>query len=311
MRLQFLENELVGMIQGNLSIPEYFVKVKTLCSEVLELDSEDPISDARLHRYIIHGLRKEFMPFISSVQGWADKPSIIDLENILSNHEALVKQMSSNPHTQEDNALYARDHEKHKSPYKQFENPWEPRDSPKTCFRCGKDGHFKHDYHVKVTCSRSGKSGHIKKFCHLKLRDEDTNTAYEVEEFDDIKWEQCFSIEVIDQPVDMASTMHTTGVIDSIDYEKEWIVDSGCSHHATGDANLLSDVRPHEGKRVIMTVDNSLHPVMKEGDFNSSNDTKRVSLNDVYHVPGLTKNLASVSQITDNGNYVLFGPKNV
>ena len=58
MRLQFLENELARMIQGNLSIPEYFVKVKTLCSEVSELDSEEPISNARLRRYIIRGLRK-------------------------------------------------------------------------------------------------------------------------------------------------------------------------------------------------------------------------------------------------------------
>ena len=55
------------MIQGNLSILEYFVKVKTLCSEVLELDSEELINDARLRRYIICGSRKEFMPFISSV----------------------------------------------------------------------------------------------------------------------------------------------------------------------------------------------------------------------------------------------------
>ena len=145
---------------------------------------------------------------------------------------------------------------------------------------------------MKVTCSRCGKSGHIKKFCCVKLLDEDTNTTYEVEEYDDIKWEQCFSIEVIDQPADMASTMHPTGVTGSIDYEKEWIVDSGCSHHATEYANLLSDVRPHEGKRVIMTADNSLHPVMKEGNFNSSNDTKRVSLKDVYHVPSLKKNLS-------------------
>ena len=128
---------------------------------------------------------------------------------------------------------------------------------------------------------------------------------------DDIKWEQCFSIEVIDQPTYMDSTMHLTRVTGYIDYEKEWIVYSGCSHHATRDANLLSDVRPHEGKQVLMTADNSLHPVMKEGNFNCSNDTKRVSLNNVYHVPGLKKNLASVSQITGNGKYVLFGPNNV
>ena len=150
-----------------------------------------------------------------------------------------MKQMSSNPHTQEDNALYARDQGKHKSPYKQFGNPWEPRDSPKTCFRCGKEGHFNRVCRVKVTCSRCGKSGHIKKFYHVKLRGEDTNTTYEVEESDDIKWEQCFSIEVIDQPANMASIMHPTRVTGSIDYEKEWIVESGCSHHATGDANYF------------------------------------------------------------------------
>ena len=94
-RLQFLENELTGMLQGNLSIPEYFVKVKTICAEISELDSEEPISDARLRRYLIRGLRKEFMPFISSIQGWAKQPSIIELENLLSNQEALEKQMAN------------------------------------------------------------------------------------------------------------------------------------------------------------------------------------------------------------------------
>ena len=49
-----------------------------------------------------------------------------------------------------------------------------------------------------------------------------------------------------------------------IDYNEEWIVDSGCSHHATGNETLLSDVRPHCQKKVIVTVDNSMHPVTKE-----------------------------------------------
>ena len=56
-----------------------------------------------------------------------------------------------------------------------------------------------------------------------------------------------------------------------------------------------------------MTADNSMHPVTKEGDLNDGS----VLLKDVYHVPGLKKNLASVSQITDSGRYVLFGPKDV
>ena len=56
-----------------------------------------------------------------------------------------------------------------------------------------------------------------------------------------------------------------------------------------------------------MTADNSMHPVTKEGDLNDGS----VLLKDVYHVPGLKKNLASVSQITDSRRYVLFGPKDV
>ena len=44
-----------------------------------------------------------------------------------------------------------------------------------------------------------------------------------------------------------------------------------------------------------MIADNSMHPVTKEGDLND----RSVLLKDVYHVPGLEKNLATVSQITD------------
>ena len=55
-----------------MSITDYFLKVKTVCAEILDLDSEEPISKARLRRYLIRGLRKEFMPFISSIQGWTN-----------------------------------------------------------------------------------------------------------------------------------------------------------------------------------------------------------------------------------------------
>ncbi|XP_022157658.1 serine/arginine-rich splicing factor RS2Z32-like [Momordica charantia] len=91
------------------------------------------------------------------------------------------------------------------------------------------------------------------------------------------------------------------------------IIDSGCSHHATGNS-LLSEVRTHHGRRVIATADNSLHPVVEEGRVNVENDAPNIggiSLEDVYHVPGLKKNLVSVSQITDSGRYVLFSPDGV
>lgn len=85
MRLQYSENELVAMTQGNSSISEYFLKIKNLCAEISELDADKPINDAQLCRYLILDLRKEFMIFIMSVQRWANQPSIIELENLFSN----------------------------------------------------------------------------------------------------------------------------------------------------------------------------------------------------------------------------------
>ena len=40
------------------------------------------MSNARLCQYLIRGLWKEFMPFISLVQGWPNQPTIIELENL-------------------------------------------------------------------------------------------------------------------------------------------------------------------------------------------------------------------------------------
>ena len=82
MRLQYLENELASLTQGNMSITNYFLKVKTVCAEISDLDSEEPISKKRLRSYLIRGLRKEFMPFISSIQGWTNQPSVVELENL-------------------------------------------------------------------------------------------------------------------------------------------------------------------------------------------------------------------------------------
>ncbi|CAK9155221.1 unnamed protein product [Ilex paraguariensis] len=149
MRLQYLENDLTGVTQGNLSIPEYFFKVKNLCSEISELDTEVPISDARLLRYLIRGLRKEFMPFISTVQGWATQPSIVDLENLLSNQEALVKQMTR-PISEVEDVLFTKDKWKNRgvpkhssSDGKQAKAEMESDGNSKSCYRCGKLGHIK------------------------------------------------------------------------------------------------------------------------------------------------------------------------
>lgn len=136
------------------------------------------------------------------------------------------------------------------------------------------------------------------------------NVTTENEGNEQLKWEQCFTVEVVEGRNDGAVPAQVLYNHDSC--RQEWIIDSGCSHHVTGNDSLLSELRQHNGERVIVTADNSVYPVAKEGVLKIDvGDTRAIKLNDIFHVPGLKRNLVSVSQITNSGKYVLFGPSDV
>ena len=296
-RLQFLENELAMTKQEGMSISEYFLKIKNICAEISELDPNEKISEARLRRFLIRGLQKEYIPYITSVQGWETQPSVEELESLLSNQEALAKQMAKSFNSEQDAVLFSRG--------KLYENNSEEDSNGKKAL----NNNFQSSRFIK--CYRCGKPGHIKRNCRTKLSR--ANVACEDNiESDQLNWEQCFTTTIAEESdnVTLESTSNQAQ-INYADYKDEWIIDSGCSHHVTGDDSLFLEMRQHNGKRVVVTADNSMYPVAKEGAVKIDVDEASVKLDDVYHVPGLKKNLISVSQITNSGKYVLFGPHDV
>ncbi|KAK4415819.1 hypothetical protein Salat_2689300 [Sesamum alatum] len=139
-----------------------------------------------------------------------------------------------------------------------------------------------------------------------------TLVHFKSNECDQLNREQCFTTEVVQDsdnaPIGSSSNLTQ---INYADYNDEWIIDSRCSHHVSGDDTLFSELRQHNEKRVIVTTDNSTYPVAKEGFVKIDTDETSIKLDDVYHVPALKKNLISVSQITNSGKYVMFGPNDV
>ncbi|KAJ8767457.1 hypothetical protein K2173_017501 [Erythroxylum novogranatense] len=83
-RLQLLESELLSVAQRDMSIAQYFHKVKSLCREISELEPTAPIGESRIKRIIIHGLKPEFRSFVVAVQGWQNQPSLVEFENLLA-----------------------------------------------------------------------------------------------------------------------------------------------------------------------------------------------------------------------------------
>ncbi|KAL3849192.1 hypothetical protein ACJIZ3_011074 [Penstemon smallii] len=106
-KLQLLENELLSVAQRDMTVAQYFNKVKSICREISELDPQAPIGETRMKRIIIHGLRPEYRGFIAAVQGWPNQPSLIEFENLLAGQKAMAMQMGGVSLRGEEEALYA------------------------------------------------------------------------------------------------------------------------------------------------------------------------------------------------------------
>ena len=103
----------------------------------------------------------------------------------------------------------------------------------------------------------------------------------------------------------------SVGVAAPINYQEYWIVDSGCGHHLIGDESKFSSSQPYSGNNAIITADDTVHSVEREGVVSLGSDRGPLKLRSVYHVPGMRKNLFSVSNAVDAGYHVLFGPTEV
>lgn len=62
-----------------------------------------------MRRFLIHGLQKEYNPYVTSIQGWEKQPSVKELESLLSNKKALAKQMAKTISSEQDTVLFLRE----------------------------------------------------------------------------------------------------------------------------------------------------------------------------------------------------------
>ncbi|KAF2296600.1 hypothetical protein GH714_000485 [Hevea brasiliensis] len=111
----------MSVSQANLTISQYFTKVKSICIDISKLDPENKIGDLRLRRIIIHGLRPEYVTPVTPTRGWAKKPTLTELDNLLANQEALNKQMSGVTIKDKEKTLFINNKKNFKEKFKNGE----------------------------------------------------------------------------------------------------------------------------------------------------------------------------------------------
>jgi hypothetical protein len=86
-----------------------------------------------------------------------------------------------------------------------------------------------------------------------------------------------------------------------------WIIDSGASRHMTGDQARLSNLNGKKTSYKVELGDESTYPIKGIGQASVKLKTSNnVHLSNVLYVPGLQKNLVSISCLEDKGNKIAF-----
>ncbi|VFQ73264.1 unnamed protein product [Cuscuta campestris] len=148
--------------------------------------------------------------------------------------------------------------------------------------------HFFSNYYWNYVCFYCRKKGHIKRQCHqLKNKKKKRGTAKGFTRTV-MKW----------VPKHMASSANSCLKVTP----DQWLLDSGCSHHMTGDKQNLLNIQPMEGGNV--RFGGGAHgQIIGIGTLHVSG---LPPIKNVWLVQGLEVNLLSISQICDQGLEVVF-----
>jgi hypothetical protein len=123
-------------------------------------------------------------------------------------------------------------------------------------------------------------------------------------------------VEVLDQGMtshqstevmsEKTSHLHYSALTGTIE-DDMWIIDSGASRHMTGDQARLSNLNEKKTSYKVELGDKSTYPVEGFGQASVKLKTgNNVYLSNVLYVPGLEKNLVSISCLEDKGNIIAF-----
>ena len=88
---------------------------------------------------------------------------------------------------------------------------------------------------------------------------------------------------------------------------KDFIVDSGASRHFASDPTMFSKLEQNSSSRTVKSASGFDHVIRGQGEIDIAQSSGEVNtIKGVKYVPGLSKNLLSVGQITDCHNLVIF-----
>eukprot|EP00891_Asterochloris_glomerata_P006151 jgi/Astpho2/6151/Aster-x0273 len=93
-----------------------------------------------------------------------------------------------------------------------------------------------------------------------------------------------------------------------VNWDMDWVLDSGASNHITGNKDLLSNVRAADRNITVCFANGTIGEAQAMGDALLEADRATIVLKGVLYIPTAAANLFSITTATGRGTKFNFGP---
>lgn len=297
-RIMQIHYQLDTIKKSGSSIPDYFQKIKGLADTLAA--AGQPLNDFEIGSYILAGLGPEYDPFVTSVTTRVDPLTVDELYGHLLAHESRLEQHAL-PTTESFPSAHlaskqSRGRGTYAGPRRGFTNSSAARQPSYSRGHRGRgrggrppsspfSASLQHDGTgpVRPTCQVCNKIGHTALHCYNRF-----NHAYHGEQ----------------------STPPAAFLTAPSFNDYNWYPDTGATNHLTSDLNNLNiHSEEYVGTYKVQVGNGAALPILHTGFTSLPTSSQQFTLNNILHVPHITKNLISVSQFTkDNHCYLEFHP---
>lgn len=271
-------------LEDGQSMHTYIAKVQSLVADLTTVGVN--ITDRQIVSKVLHGLPSSYKPVILAFEARTEAEKTLDqLTKLLLRDELFESGRNQEVKTEKNDEVPALLHHKKLNTHS---NTFKKKRFDGNCHFCGK-------------------RGHIAANCHARKQKSDQQQQGSGPQ----PWTRSANLaSTSESRTEFVSALTVTQTEDRSDY---WIGDSGADEHMTPHRKWLIDYRTFENDRLVIVLGNNMK--LSAAGVGSmriySEDGQEHLVKRVIHVPGLRKNLFSLSDIANKGHKVVLVDKKV